>query len=160
MMAECDVQQGLPFEIKIDKEGVWYYNGAEMFRKEILDIFFQHLKRDENGRYYVEMGREICYLNVEDTPIVVKSVHDEIETGGQDLIIRLSDSNYEKINLESLRIGEDNILYCDLCRGFPARFTRAAYYQIAEKIQHDEDNGYYIQANGKKYYIKENDGGE
>lgn len=159
-MAECDVQQGLPFEIKIDKEGVWYYNGAEMFRKEILDIFFQHLMRDEDGRYYIEMGREICYLNVEDTPIVVKSVLDERETGDQDLIIRLSDSNYEKINLESLRIGDDNILYCDLCRGFPARFTRAAYYQIAEKIQCDEDNGYYIQANGRKYYIKENNGGE
>ena len=159
-MQDCDVPQGLSFEIKIDKEGVWYYNGAEMFRKEILDIFFQHLKRDEDGRYYIEMGREICYLKVEDTPIVVKSVHDGTETGEQDLIIRLSDSNYEKINLESLRIGEDNVLYCDLYRGFPARFTRAAYYQLAEKIQYDDDNGYYIQANSRKYYIKENIGGE
>ena len=56
-MAECDVQQGLSFEIKIDKEGVWYYNGAEMFRKDILDIFFQHLKRDEDGALLYRNGQ-------------------------------------------------------------------------------------------------------
>jgi len=28
------------YEIKIDKNGFWYYKGAHMFRKEILSIFF------------------------------------------------------------------------------------------------------------------------
>jgi len=27
------------YEIKIDKNGFWYYKGAHMFRKEILSIF-------------------------------------------------------------------------------------------------------------------------
>lgn len=32
------------YEIKIDKDGIWYYNGAHMFRKEILSIFFKILE--------------------------------------------------------------------------------------------------------------------
>jgi len=158
-------KQAAPFEIKIDKEGVWYYNGAEMFRKDILAAFFQNLFRDESGRYYVKMGDDMCYLKVEDTPIVVKSVHDIAEpdapdSGGKCLGIFLSDSSLEKIDLESLRIGEGNVLYCDLQRGFPARFTRAAYYQIAEKIQFDGKTGYFIPSNGKNYIIKEEIGGK
>jgi len=157
-------QQDMPFEIKIDKEGVWYYNGAEMFRKDILEIFFQNLFRDEAGRYFVQMGSEICYLNVEDTPIVVKSVHDiadsESPADCRAIGIFLSDSSLEKINLESLRVGVDNVLYCDLERGFPARFSRAAYYQIAERIEFDEDKGYFIPCNGKEYFIKEELGGK
>ncbi len=156
--------QNSPFEIKIDKEGIWYYNGAEMFRKDILAVFFQNLFRDESGQYYVQLGNDLCYLKVEDTPIVVKSVHEIEDPGapesGQCLGIFLSDSSLEKIDLESLRVGEGNVLYCDLQRGFPARFTRAAYYQIADKIQFDENKGFFIPSNGKDYFIKEELGGK
>lgn len=148
-------QQGAPYEIKIDKEGVWYYNGAEMFRKDILAVFFQNLFRDESGKYYVQMGSELCYLVVEDTPIVVKSVHEIADNGETAIGMYLSDSTLEKIDLASLRIGGDNVLYCDLQRGFPARFTRAAYYQIADRIEFDEMQGFFIPSNGKKYFIRE-----
>ena len=38
-------------DIKIDKEGIWYFRGAHMFRKEILSIFFDHLRTDEDGKF-------------------------------------------------------------------------------------------------------------
>lgn len=164
-MTDVETQVAPPFEIKIDKDGVWYYNGAEMFRKDILAVFFQNLFRDEAGQYFVRLGKDLCYLKVEDTPIVVKSVHEiaDPDAPGSDktcMGMFLSDSSLEKIVLESLRIGEDNVLYCDLQRGFPARFTRAAYYQIADKIQFDEEKGYFIPANGENYFIKEDTGGK
>lgn len=163
-MNDFQQQDDQPFEIRIDKDGVWYYNGAEMFRKEILALFFENLFRDESGRYYIQIGMEMCYLTVEDTPIVVKSVHEmadsEREKEETAIGIFLSDSSLEKIDLDSLRIGEGNVLYCDLQRGFPARFTRAAYYQIADRIEFDEKRGYFIPANGKQYFIKEELGGK
>jgi hypothetical protein len=159
--------QNASFEIKIDKEGVWYYNGAEMFRKDILAVFFQNLFRDESGQYYIQLGKDLCYLKVEDTPIVVKSVDEIADPEGSSegpesktIGIFLSDSTLEKIDPESLRVGEGNVLYCDLQRGFPARFTRAAYYQIAAKIEFDEKKGYVIPCNGKRYIIKEELGGK
>ena len=51
-------------EIRIDKEGIWYYHGAHMFRKEFLCIFFDNLKIDEYGKYLIELGYERCYLDV------------------------------------------------------------------------------------------------
>lgn len=163
-MAGSEDQGAAPYEIKIDKEGVWYYNGAEMFRKDILAVFFENLHRDESGRYYVQLGSDMSYLKVEDTPIVVKSVHEipdpdtpqgTPDDGRGEIGIFLSDSSLEKVDLASLRMGEGNVLYCSLKRGFPARFTRAAWYQIAEKIQFDENEGYFIPSNGKKYFIRE-----
>lgn len=148
--------QGVPCNITIDKDGVWYYNGAEMFRKDILELFFDSLRRDDEGFYYVQMGAEICYLAVEDTPIVVRAVHCFNDTEcGKGIIMLLSDSRVETVNLSSLRINADNVMYCDLERGFPARFTRSAYYQLADHIKCDGDEKYYIEANGNKYYIKE-----
>ena len=63
------------FEIKIDKDGLWYYQGAHMFRKEILSVFFQCLKIDECGKYLIELGEDRCYLTVEDTAFVVTAVY-------------------------------------------------------------------------------------
>ena len=75
------------FEIRIDKDGLWYYNGAHMFRKEILSLFFDHLKIDECGKYIIELGPERCYLEVEDTAFVVGAVYkNKIPDNGKEQI--------------------------------------------------------------------------
>jgi hypothetical protein len=61
-------------DIRIDKEGVWYYRGTVMFRKDIVQSLYQHLKRDPDGRYHIEIGEDRADVDVEDTPYVVKSV--------------------------------------------------------------------------------------
>jgi hypothetical protein len=139
-------------DIKIDKEGIWYYRGAHMFRKDILCIFFNHLKIDECGKYFIELNQEICYLDVEDTAFVVTAVH---SSDGQVLIL-LSDDSLEPLDLDSLRVGRDNIMYCTIKGGrFDARFTRKAYYQLAEIIEPDEEeNRYFIELDGHKYFIQ------
>ncbi len=62
-------------DIKIDKDGIWYYRGAHMFRKDILCIFFENLKMDDCGQYFIELNEEIYYLDVEDTAFVVTAVY-------------------------------------------------------------------------------------
>ncbi|HAR97539.1 MAG TPA: DUF1285 domain-containing protein, partial [Syntrophus sp. (in: bacteria)] len=34
-------------DIRIDKDGVWFYRGQEMFRREIVNLFYEHLKQDD-----------------------------------------------------------------------------------------------------------------
>jgi len=147
------------YDIKIDKEGLWYYKGNHMFRKEILRIFFEHLKVDENGRYLIELGTESCYLDVEDTAFVVQAVYKTCNTrdGREQLEIVLNDEFSEILDLHSLYVGKDNVLYCRVKQGrFVARFTRKGYYQIAEFIeQTNNGNGFFIALNGEKYFINE-----
>lgn len=145
-------------DIKIDKDGIWYYRGAHMFRKDILCVFFEHLKMGECGKYFVELNEEIYYLDVEDTVFVVSAVYKMKTTsnGHEQIDVLLSDDCLEKLDLNSLAVGEDNIMYCRIKDGkFTARFTRNSYYQLAEFIEQDDvDNTFYIPLNNQKYLIK------
>jgi uncharacterized protein len=148
------------YEIKIDKDGIWYYNGAHMFRKEILSVFFQNLRIDECGRYLIELGPERCYLHVEDTAFVVAAVYKtNLPCNGLEQIdILLNDDSCEKLETNSLYTGRDNVLYCLVKEGrFAARFSRNSYYQLAEFIEQSENGAdFYINLNGEKYFIKRN----
>ena len=146
-------------EIKIDKEGIWYYKGAHMFRKDILCVFFEHLQIDECGKYLIELNEERCYLDVEDTVFVVGAVYKtKLPDGGRDQIdVLLSDDSCEKLEIISLYIGKDNVLYCRVKEGkFAARFSRNSYYQLAEFIEQSENGKYFfINLNGEKCFINE-----
>ena len=147
-------------DIRIDKEGVWYYKGAHMFRKEILSVFFEHLKIDECGKYLIELKEECYYLDVEDTAFVVGSVYKTQlpDDGRVQIDILLNDDSCEKLEMNSLHIGKDNVLYCRVKEGkFTARFSRNSYYQLAEFIEQSENgNHYFINLNGEKYMINSN----
>ena len=147
-------------EIKIDKEGIWYYKGAHMFRKDILCVFFEHLQIDECGKYLIELNEERCYLDVEDTAFVVGAVYKtQLPDEGQVKIdILLNDDSCEKLEMNSLHIGRDNVLYCRVKEGkFTARFSRNSYYQLAEFIEQSENGShFFINLNGEKYMINSN----
>lgn len=145
-------------DIKIDKDGIWYYRGAHMFRKDILCIFFENLKVDDCGRYFIELNEEIYYLDVEDTAFVITAVYKTKDpvAGHDQLEILLSDDVREKLDLGTLTVGDDNVMYCRIKEGkFTARFTRKSYYQLAEFIEQDETgNTFYVSVNREKYFIK------
>jgi hypothetical protein len=147
-------------DIRIDKEGVWYYKGAHMFRKEILCVFFEHLKIDECGKYLIELKEERYYIDVEDTAFVVGAVYKTKlpDNGRYQIDVLLSDDSCEKLEMSSLHIGKDNVLYCRVKEGkFAARFSRNSYYQLAEFIEQSENGSYYfINLNGEKYLIESN----
>jgi len=145
-------------DIKIDKDGIWYYRGAHMFRKDILSIFFEHLQMDGSGNYFIELNGEIYYIDVEDTPFVVTAVYKTMlpANGNEQIEILLSDDKMEILDMNSLFVGENNVIYCRIKSGkFSARFVRKSYYQLAEFIEED-DHGekFCIVLNNQKYFIK------
>ena len=147
-----------PCNIWVDKDGVWYYNGAEMFRKEIVNLFYENLRRDDNGRYIIDMANDRCYIEVEDAPFVVKTVYRRSNNGESDRIeLLLNNLELDLLDPNSLRIGDGNVLYCSVKDGaFEARFSRASYYQIAEFAEYDHEmDSYYIFLNNQKYYLRE-----
>ena len=145
-------------DIKIDKDGVWYYRGAHMFRKDILCVFFDHLDVDDCGKYFIKLNEEICYLDVEDTALVVSAVFKAQDScsAQEQLEVLLSDDCREILDMNTLVVGRDNIMYCRVKNGkFSARFTRKSYYQLAEFIEQDDTNNtFYIFLNGENYLIK------
>ena len=67
-------------------------------------------------------------------------------------MVSLSDDTEEELIPETLYLGEENVLYCRVKGGdFPARFNRAAYYQLAAHIE--EEGGFVLSINGRKFKI-------
>lgn len=154
-----DIRADIRQDIRIDKEGLWYYRGMEMTRKDIVQLLYQHVKRDQDGKYRIEMGEEKAYLDVEDTPYVVKSVTCIFsEVKGKDVIyLHMPDDSREELDPTTLRVGADNTLYGIMAGlGLEARFSRPGYYQLAEHIECEaEQNKFFICLNGHRYYIKQ-----
>jgi hypothetical protein len=75
----------LPCGIFIDREGDWYYRESPMERADIVSHLCQHLQREESsGLYIIQLGKQRCYLEVEDTPLVVTSVLHQGENAEDD----------------------------------------------------------------------------
>lgn len=143
-----------PCFIFIDKEGRWFHKGAEMVRRDIVRFFYERIGTDSLGRYVIRWGPEHCYLDVEDTPFVVRKVGFTEDGGTQNFRLVLSDDSTERLDPATLFVGRESVLYCKVKEGrFPARFLRPAYYQLAEFVQ-EEKGGFYLPLNGEKHFIR------
>ena len=143
-----------PCNIRIDKEGNWYYKGVPMIRKDICTFFYQHLSKEQDGGYLLHIGDDKCYLEVEDAPFIVKRV--DFHT---DFKILINDDTIETLQPDTLSIGGDSVLYCKVKdRQFDARFSRPSYYQFAEYISCDKDEErFFVHLDGVRYYLKQRD---
>jgi len=146
-----------PCLIYIDKEGQWFHKGVEMVHREFIRLFYQNMELDEQGQYIISLRGDRCYVEVEDTPFVVWRVvfEDKNDSNESTFGLYLSDDSREDLSPQTLYLGEENVLYCKVKdRAFPARFCRAAYYQIADYIE-EEEGKYFLPLNGKKYVLFE-----
>jgi hypothetical protein len=146
-----------PCMIFVSKDGKWYHEGAEIIHRAIFLWLIQSLEKTGDGLFIVHLNNQKCYLEVEDTPLVVQKV-DLIQNGpeGQaDIQLTLNDESQEILDPETLRISAESVLYCTVKKGeFPARFLRPAYYQITENITEDDADGFLLSLNNKKYPIR------
>jgi hypothetical protein len=134
----------------IDKEGNWYQDGIPVLHRWTYLHNNKLLRRDEEGRYYVDEGSGRLYVQVEDTPFVVKMI-DRREDG---FYIILNDETQEKLDFNDLWMGKENIPYTRVKNGmYEARFLRPAYYELTRHmVQEGED--FYIEFKGIRYRLK------
>jgi hypothetical protein len=143
--------------IFVAKDGKWYHEGAEIIHRPIFLWLIQSLEKDEDGNFIVNLNNQRCVLEVEDTPLVVQQVRCSPPGPAEPESIRLSlnDDSIEPLNPETLRISRDNVLYCTVkAAGFPARFLRPAYYQMAEFIREDDQGRFFLRISGRDYPVR------
>lgn len=146
-----------PCMIFVGKEGQWFHDGAEIIHRPIFLWMIQSLEKTEDGLFIVHLNNQKCYLEVEDTPLVVQKVDLIREGPGQMAHIRLTlnDESQEILDPGTLRINSESVLYCAVKNNqFPARFLRPAYYQIAENITEGAVGGFDLLINDKRYPIQ------
>lgn len=148
-----------PCMIHVDREGKWFHNDVPIVHPELLALFFKSLDVDVKGRYIVTLKDQICRLSVEDTPFVIVRtdfVSDSSQREEGSFVLRLIDHSEESLDPETLWIGPGDVLYCKIRKGrFKARFSRPAYYQLAEYLQEEPETGrHFLLLNNKKYHLE------
>lgn len=139
-----------PCLILIDKEGRWFHEGKEMIHREFIRLFYENMELDGQGRYIIQWEGEQCVVDVEDTAFVVRRV----DRDAHGVTLFLSDDTREPLGPDTIHAGKDHVLYCRVKQGrFPARFTRPAYYQLAEQIE-EHEGGYAIRLDGTLHVLE------
>jgi len=145
-------------DIRVDEEGDWTHRGIRIVREDVIQLFLDNLVRLPEGSYVIEWKGSRCPIEVADTPYVVTRVDREEGTCDGEPVVRLTLkhlSDRELLEPRSLVVGSENILYCRVHDGrFPARFSRPAYYQLAEWIVEDEETAsFYLQLGASRYPV-------
>ncbi len=128
-----------PLQLKAD--GTWWQDGEEVTHERTRSLLYNSVKRNPDGTYRVEVGKDSLPAIVEDTPFFISSY--EPETG----LISLLGGRREKLQPEKLEFHANGICYCTLENGERAKFLRSAYYTLAQQIE--EENS----STGKKYFL-------
>jgi hypothetical protein len=143
--------------IRVDENGDWFYEGSKIFRPDILEEFYSKLDQLPTGEFTLSDPKGRCILEVADTPFVISRADlEKDKQGSERILIRFKNiSLFETLDPATLETGKENVLYCRVLEGrFAARFSRPAYYQIAEFIQEEPDRGFYLELNGRRYFIR------
>lgn len=135
-----------PCQIRMDTEGKLWGEGRPMIHPGIIELVHQSV-HFEDGIYYLELDGKRCQLEVDDTFYVVTGVAPE----DQGLAVSLNDGSTETLDPASLWVGDADVMYCQVKGGaLPARFTRQAYYQVAQWIEEDGE-GFALVLGGRRY---------
>lgn len=154
--AEATAPNGEDIPILVDREGDWFYGDRPIFRKEILETFYQCLRLLQDGRYVLEWQGRLYPIDVADTPFVITRV-DRVTNGSDKTSIRLTFKHLAETEIlkpETLWVGPENVLYCRVRQErFPARFSRPAYYQVAQWIEPLDDTRFALRLGQRLYPI-------
>jgi hypothetical protein len=132
--------------LSIDADGRWRQEGEEITHAGILAMLFRALKKMGPGYFVCSEG--LCVpIAVADCPYVVMSVRlheDRIE-------LLLSDGEHVALDPATLTIDAQNVPRCRVRDdGCCARFSRAAWMQLADAIEETAD-GFALVAGGRSY---------
>ena len=135
--------------LRINRDGAWLHEGEEVTHAGILATLWDNLHVDAEG-HYSQIGPARVPVEVEDAPFVILRVEDE----GDRLMLTVNDLTREPLSPSTLRVGPGAVPYCRIKDGrFEARLSRAATYQLLQRVEYDEAGGAATLALGGARYL-------
>lgn len=127
------------FDIRIDRDGTWYYMGTPFNRKRLVKLLSTVIRRDSDGGYWLVTPVEAGRITVDDVPFTAVEVNGEGE--GQEQVLTLRTNLDDQVRLDTdhpLRIAADDGLgtplpYVLVRDNLEARILRSAWYQLVER---------------------------
>lgn len=135
-------------DMRIDRNGTWFYHGSPIGRKALVRLFSTVLKREDDGSYWLETPVEKGRVEVEDVPFL--AVEMETEGEGRNTRLRFRTNVEDWVTLDDdhpLRVEHDADTgepspYITVRPGIEARLARPVYYELVEHgVEEDTGDG-------------------
>jgi uncharacterized protein len=124
-------------EIRIARDGSWFYRGSPIHRLPLVKLFASALRREADGRYWLVTPAERGRVEVDDVPflavgleatghgrhrrLMLRTNLDEIVTAGPDHPLRLENTARGEI-----------VPYILIRDGLEARLSRPVFYELVD----------------------------
>jgi len=138
--------------LSIDLEGHLCHRGEPITHPRTLEVLWRSLRVGPDGRYAVQVGREVGYVALADAPYGVRGV-----TFEQGLILlHLSDGAVEPLDPETLTLDRAGVLHCRVkAGGHRARFGRSAQVDLGLALEEEEgaEGRFVLRLSGRRYAV-------
>ena len=128
-------------EMKIDREGNWFYQGSIIGRDK-LKILFSRILKLEEGKYFLVTPVEKVPVTVDLAPYMI--VDYEVDSDHKNIILKtnldLSIPLDKDHKLELKNIGDEHIPFVHVRNNIEGFISRSVYYSLIE-IALNQDNG-------------------
>ncbi len=133
-------------DIRIAKDGQWYYLGTPIGRAPLVKLFSNILKR-EGDRYFLVTPAEKVGIKVDDAPLLV--VDFEQQNAGRTQVLHLTTKTEETVTVDAdhaIRVERDAITgepspYVHVRSGLDARIDRKTFYRLIDLAVHEARDG-------------------
>ncbi len=133
-------------DMRIARDGTWFYHGSPIGRKPLVKLFASVLSRDEDGVYWLTTPVEKGRVSIDDAPFVAVGL--EVEGAGRSQELRFRTNLDDEVTADAdhpIRVGRGprsgGRPYI-LVRGrLEALIARPVYYQLVELGVEEEVGG-------------------
>jgi hypothetical protein len=148
-------------DIRIARNGQWWYLGTPIGRVELVRLFASVLKR-EDGRYYLVTPVEKIGITVDDAPFVAVDFRVERRDGTQVLVFETNvGDETEAGSANPIRVARDPATgepspYVHVRRGLEALIDRKSFYRLVEIGEHrllDGERWFGVSSGGEFFAI-------
>lgn len=134
-------------DIRIARDGNWYYQGDVMSRESMVRLFASILRRESDGQYYLVTPVEKWRIRVDDTPLLAHSL--EVAGEGRDQVLYLTTNTGDPVRIDRdhpLEVGtypdsDEPRPVVRLEHGLEARLVTSAFYELTRYVTEHPDGG-------------------
>lgn len=145
-------------DMRIARDGTWYYLGSPIGRKELVRLFSTVLRHDDDGVHYLVTPVEKCSIEVEDAPFL--AVRMFVSGTGREQVIGFETSVEDEVVVDdehplrfAIEEGTDGLKPYVLVRArLEALVNRALFYDLVALgvvEQHEGDDWFGVWSSGQ-----------
>lgn len=126
------------FDMRIARDGTWFYRGSPINRKPLVKLFSSVLRRTETGEYWLVTPVERGRIQVDDAPFTAVEVTASGSGAGQELTFRTNLDDFviadcdHPIRVSYRRPAGEPSPYVLVRPGLEALILRPVFYQLVD----------------------------